>query len=140
METGERACRTLLSSKKVVAHVADMADAVLAFLCMWSDGGLDSVDDLSCGGSAGAGVFAHSLAFTFDNNCWGHAGDLDEVCSFLPLSWVRAERSPFAPTQSGDLFTSVCYMLLEMRVDTARASKVKGQAVDLWSLLEGLCW
>ena len=51
--------------KKVVAHMADMADAVLAFLCMWSDGGLDSVDDLSCGGSAGAGVFAHSPRIHF---------------------------------------------------------------------------
>ena len=28
---------------------ANMAGAVLTFLCIWSDGGRDPVDDLSCG-------------------------------------------------------------------------------------------
>ena len=40
-------------------------------------------------------------------------------------------------SQNGDLLAAFCNMLLEMRVDTVSASKFKGQAVDLWSLLGG---
>ena len=114
--------------------IFDLAEDVLPFPNVWTDGSRDEDLDAMVG-VAGAGAFVKTVSWVFDNKAWGHAQDLDigddaaRIFSMVPGSLQTVQRAEYW----GAILALQAFMPVHLGIDNKNVCNNIGKVLSGWS-------